>query len=361
MPSWLRTHHTAKAEDHCMHHCSGDLPFVRESQCMCLLFLHTVVFLLSVSKGQEEARGRRKKNREGTARERSERKGNGTVREARGGKRKRDEREGKERCMHNYNWYFLAIFTFTWLAFFQKTTLVSTCEWVTFSQHEGGRQGRKGKDALGISCPLDSKDSQYASHSWMVESHHWAVALCCRRLPSYAEQQASFRTGFIQGRLHSGHQWLVLSKGSENPVGMQVRVWRVGVRVQNGWPHINPYPWAQVRVYPYCYRWVSLRQFSDKVFDNKQWSTAIWSKSALSSMTAIISDMNLSVYGYPLLTAGPTLTWPCAEKAHQAFHVHSVYVFTVCKNVYKFNLDPHELPFAGFAPTNPLKTRTHTC
>ena len=65
-------------------------------------------------------------------------------------------------------------------------------------------------------------------------------------------------------------QCLVLSKGFGNPAGMQVRVWRVGVRVWNGWPHINPYPWAWVRVYPYCNRQVSLCQFSDKAFDNKQ-------------------------------------------------------------------------------------------
>ena len=55
---------------------------------------------------QWEARGgkgRRKKSGEGMARERSKRKGNGTVRRARGGKRKHDEREGKERCTHNYN------------------------------------------------------------------------------------------------------------------------------------------------------------------------------------------------------------------------------------------------------------------
>ena len=29
-------------------------------------------------------------------------------------------------------------------------------------------------------------------------------------------------------------------------------------------------------------------------------------------------------------------------------------------DLYTFNLDPHELPFAGFVPANPLETRTHT-
>ena len=50
---------------------------------------------------------------------------------------------------------------------------------------------------------------------------------------------------------------LMLSKGFRNPRGMRVRVWRVGVRVGTFWPHINPYPWVRVRVYPHCYSWVS--------------------------------------------------------------------------------------------------------
>ena len=146
----------------------------------------------------------------------------------------------------------------------------------------------------------------------------------------------------LQMLLFRQAKWLVvLSKGFGNSAGTRIRVWRVGVRVWNGWPHINPYPWARVRVYPYCYRRVSLHQFFDKVFDNKQRSMAIWSMSALSSMTAIISNTNLSVYRCPLLTPGPTLTWPCAKKSHQALNVRSLYIFAVCDNVYKFNLDPH--------------------
>ena len=38
--------------------------------------------------------------------------------------------------------------------------------------------------------------------------------------------------------------WLVISKGLETPAGTQVRVRRVGVRVWNVWPHINPYLWC---------------------------------------------------------------------------------------------------------------------
>ena len=32
----------------------------------------------------------------------------------------------------------------------------------------------------------------------------------------------------------------------------------------------------------------------------------------------------------------------------------------ICDNMYKLKLDPHELPFAGFVPANPLETHTHT-
>ena len=35
---------------------------------------------------------------------------------------------------------------------------------------------------------------------------------------------------------------LVISKGLETPAGTRVRVRRVGVRVRNVRPHINPYP-----------------------------------------------------------------------------------------------------------------------
>ena len=54
---------------------------------------------------------------------------------------------------------------------------------------------------------------------------------------------------------------LVKSKGLETPAGTRVRVWRVGVRVWNVWPHINPYPWPRVGVYPYYYWWVSPMMF----------------------------------------------------------------------------------------------------
>jgi len=57
---------------------------------------------------------------------------------------------------------------------------------------------------------------------------------------------------------HSTDFQIVLSKGFGNPRGTWVRVWRVGVRVWNVWPHINPYPWVRVRVYPQCYPWVKL-------------------------------------------------------------------------------------------------------
>ena len=50
---------------------------------------------------------------------------------------------------------------------------------------------------------------------------------------------------------------IVKSKGLETPVATWVRVWRVGVRVWNVWPHINPYPWLRVRVYPHYYWRVS--------------------------------------------------------------------------------------------------------
>ena len=103
---------------------------------------------------------------------------------------------------------------------------------------------------------------------------------------------------------------LVLSKGFGNPVGTWVSVWRVGVRVQNGWPHINPYPWAQVRVYPYCYRRVSLRQFSDKVFDNKQWSTAIWSLSLMTPLMPLASHFNMATTIPLSLTQPSSLTIP---------------------------------------------------
>ena len=105
-------------------------------------------------------------------------------------------------------------------------------------------------------------------------------------------------------------QCLVLSKGFGNPAGMQVRVWRVGVRVWNGWPHINPYPWAWVRVYPYCNRQVSLCQFSDKAFDNKQWSTSIRSLSSMTPPTPLTSHFDMATTIPLSVTQPPSLTIP---------------------------------------------------
>ena len=77
---------------------------------------------------------------------------------------------------------------------------------------------------------------------------------------------------------------LVISKGLETPAGTRVRVGRVGVRVWNVWPHINPYPWVRVRVYPHCYWRVSPVMFApsqtcyqqtNKAFPS-QWQPSSW-------------------------------------------------------------------------------------
>jgi len=53
-----------------------------------------------------------------------------------------------------------------------------------------------------------------------------------------------------------GWAFLVLSKGFRNPRGTRVRVWRVGVRVWNVWPH-KPPPLSEGKGIPHCYPWVS--------------------------------------------------------------------------------------------------------
>ena len=63
--------------------------------------------------------------------------------------------------------------------------------------------------------------------------------------------------------LTKSHPYLVMSKGFRNPRGMRVRV-------GNFWPHINPYPWARVRVYPHCYLLVSPVMFVGVCIINKQ-------------------------------------------------------------------------------------------
>ena len=69
---------------------------------------------------------------------------------------------------------------------------------------------------------------------------------------------------------------LVKSKGLETPAGTQVRVWRVGVRVWNVWPHINPYLWPRVRVYPHYYWQVSPMMFAHDPWMYPSWVFNLW-------------------------------------------------------------------------------------